>query len=150
MQILAIVVSLAITAVAVALFARTIAHMVRVLKLGQPANRTDNLGTRVGVMLKEALLHTRMLQWTKVGIAHWFIFVGFGLLFATLLNAYGQLFDAHFILPVIGHFPPFEWVTEFFAWAMIIAIIPFIVYRATRPKERVRGEGSLIVGGVGH
>jgi len=146
MQIVAIVVSLAITAVAVALFARTVTHMVRVLKLGQPAHRTDNLGGRSVMMVKEALLHTRMLQWTRVGIAHWFIFVGFGLLFATLVNAYGQLFDAHFILPVIGHFPPFEWVTELFAWAMVIAIIPFIVYRATRPKERVRGDGGRFYG----
>jgi hypothetical protein len=111
MQIFAIVVSLTITAVAVALFARTIAHMVRVMKLGQPAHRTDNLGRRVVTMVKETLGHTRMLQWTKVGAAHWFIFIGFGLLFATLVNAYGQLFDAHFILPIIGHFPPFEWVT---------------------------------------
>ncbi|HEX5771320.1 MAG TPA: (Fe-S)-binding protein, partial [Nocardioidaceae bacterium] len=146
MQIFAIVVSLAITAVAVALFTRTIAHMVRVMKIGQPANRTDNLGRRAVNMVKETLLHTRMLQWTKVGAAHWFIFVGFGLLFATLVNAYGQLFDAHFILPIIGHFPPFEWVTEFFAWAMIIAIVPFIGYRATRPKERTRGEKGRFYG----
>ncbi|HEU4515086.1 MAG TPA: heterodisulfide reductase-related iron-sulfur binding cluster, partial [Nocardioidaceae bacterium] len=146
MQIFAIVISLAITAVAVALFTRTIAHMIRVMKIGQPAHRTDNLGRRLVNMVKETLLHTRMLQWTKVGAAHWFIFVGFGLLFATLLNAYGQLFDAHFILPVIGHFPPFEWVTEFFAWAMIIAIVPFIVYRATRPKERTRGEKGRFYG----
>ncbi|MGH3368812.1 MAG: (Fe-S)-binding protein, partial [Nocardioidaceae bacterium] len=146
MQIFAIVVSLAITAVAVALFTRTITHMVRVMKIGQPAHRTDDLGRRVVVMVKETLLHTRMLQWTKVGAAHWFIFVGFGLLFATLVNAYGQLFDPHFILPVIGHFPPFEWITEFFAWAMIIAIIPFIGYRATRPKQRTRGEGGRFYG----
>jgi Fe-S oxidoreductase len=146
MQIFAIVVSLAITAVAVALFTRTIALMVRVMKIGQPANRLDNIGRRVGVMLKESLLHTRMLQWTKVGIAHWFVFIGFGLLFATLVNAYGQLFDPHFILPVIGHFPPFEWVTEFFAWAMLFAIVPFMVYRATRPKERVRGEKGRFYG----
>ncbi|HEX6246257.1 MAG TPA: heterodisulfide reductase-related iron-sulfur binding cluster [Nocardioidaceae bacterium] len=146
MQIIAIVVSLAITAVAVALFARTITHMVRVMKIGQPAHRTDHLGRRAATMVKETLGHTRMLQWTKVGVAHWFIFVGFGLLFATLVNAYGQLFDAHFILPVIGHFWPFEWITEFFAWAMILAIVPFIVYRATRPKERVRGERGRFYG----
>ena len=35
-----------------------------------------------------------MLQWQLVGVAHWFVFVGFGLLFFTLLTAFGQLFDA--------------------------------------------------------
>src|SRR5688572_20672839 len=139
-QIVALVVSLAISLVAIALFVKAIRHIIAVIKLGQPApNRSNDKAARWAMMLKETLAHTRMLQWTAVGIGHWFIFVGFGLLFATLLNAYGQLFDAHFILPVIGHFPPFEWVTEFFAWAMVLAIIPFIVYRATRPSDRERG-----------
>ena len=140
MQIFAIVVSLAITLVAVPLFVRTIVHQVRVIRLGQPAVRTDSPGRRLVTTVKETLLHTRMLQWTKVGIAHWIIMVGFGLLFFTLVNAYGQLFDPHFILPIIGHFPPFEWVTEAFAVTMIWAILALMVYRVTRPKERVRGE----------
>ena len=87
-----------------------------------------------------------MLQWTRVGAAHWFIIVGFGLLFSTLVNAYGQLFDPHFILPVIGHFPPFEWVTELFAWVMVVAIVPFMVYRATRPSDRTRGAKGRFYG----
>ncbi len=146
-QIVALVVSLAISLVAIALFVKAIRHIIAVIKLGQPApNRSNDKGSRWAMMLKETLAHTRMLQWTAVGIGHWFIFVGFGLLFATLLNAYGQLFDAHFILPIIGHFPPFEWVTEFFAWAMVLAIIPFIVYRATRPSERERGPKGRLYG----
>ena len=56
MQIFAIVVSVTITAVAVALFVRQIAHMVRVMKLGQPANRTDNLPRRVVVWLAHRLM----------------------------------------------------------------------------------------------
>ena len=146
-QILALVVSLAITAVAVALFAKAIGEIVTVVKLGQPSpNRTQNAGSRSVNLLKETLGHTRMLQWTRVGTAHWLIMVGFGLLFATLVNAYGQLFDPHFILPVIGHLFLFEWVTEFFAWAMVLAILPFMVYRATRPKERVRGPDGRLYG----
>ncbi|QNN54228.1 heterodisulfide reductase-related iron-sulfur binding cluster [Nocardioides mesophilus] len=147
MQIFAIVVSLAFTAVGLALFIKAIQQILAVVRLGQPApHRTDRPGARTVTMLKETLGHTRMLQWTKVGAAHWFVFIGFGLLFATLVNAYGQLFDEHFILPIIGHFFLFEWVTEFFAWAMIVAILPFMVYRATRPKERVRGEKGRLYG----
>ncbi len=147
MQIFAIVVSLAFTAVGLALFVKAIRQIIAVVKVGQPApNRTNDPGARTVTTLKETLGHTRMLQWTKVGAAHWFVFIGFGLLFATLVNAYGQLFDPHFILPVIGHFFLFEWVTELFAWAMIIAILPFMVYRATRPKDRVRGEPGRFYG----
>jgi Fe-S oxidoreductase len=145
-QLVATVVSLAFTAVGVALFARMIGHIVSVVRAGTPAYRTDHLGARVRAMLAETLLHTRMLQWTRIGMAHWCIMVGFGLLFLTLVTAYGQLFDAHFALPLIGHFPPFEWVTELFAWAMVIAIVPFMIYRFTRPKERVRGEAGRLYG----
>ncbi|NUR25470.1 MAG: (Fe-S)-binding protein, partial [Catenulispora sp.] len=90
-------------------------------------------------MLKESLGHTRMLQWTLVGAGHWFIFIGFGLLFFTLVTAFGQLFDAHFAIPWLGTFFLFEWVAELFTWVMIAAIIAFIAYRATRPRERTRG-----------
>ncbi|MFZ2503531.1 MAG: heterodisulfide reductase-related iron-sulfur binding cluster, partial [Nocardioides sp.] len=146
-QVIALVISLGISAVGITMFVRMIGHIVGVVRAGQPApGRTDQLGARVLTAAKEMLLHTRMLQWAKVGIAHWVIMVGFGLLFATLVNAYGQLFDAHFILPIIGHFPPFEWLTEAFATTMIWAIVPFMVYRATRPKERVRGEAGRLYG----
>ncbi len=145
-QIVALVVSLAISLVAIALFVKAIRHIIAVIRLGQPApNRNDDKGARWTNMFKETLAHTRMLQWTAVGIGHWFVFVGFGLLFFTLLNAYGQLFDAHFILPVIGHFFLFEWVTELFAWAMLVAIVAFIGYRADPPegaRPRAPGAGS--------
>src|SRR5919107_1732917 len=147
MQVVALLVAWTVTVVAVALFARTIARIVSVVRLGQPApGRTENPGARTATMIRETLAHTRMLQWTRVGAAHWFIMVGFGLLFATLVNAYGQLFDAHFVLPLIGHFPPFEWLTELFAWAMVLAIVGFIGYRASRPRERVRGPAGRFYG----
>jgi Fe-S oxidoreductase len=147
MQIFAIVVSLAVAAVGIALFAKAIREIVAVVKIGQPApNRTNEPGARWATMLKETLAHTRMLQWSAVGIGHWFVFIGFGLLFFTLLNAFGQLFDAEFALPLIGHFFLYEWVTELFAVAMVVAIVAFIGYRATRPSERVRGPRGRFFG----
>jgi Fe-S oxidoreductase len=146
-QIVAVVVALAFTAVAVALFVRAILHIVEVVRLGaSTAHRSDDPAARWATMARETLGHTRMLQWSAVGALHWFIMVGFGLLFATLVNAYGQLFSAHFILPVVGHFFLFEWVTEFFAWAMVLAIVPLLVYRLTRPRERVRGPRGRFFG----
>jgi Fe-S oxidoreductase len=139
MQIFAIVVSLAIAVVGIALFLRAIRGIVGVIRIGGPAGRTDHPGSRLATMLKETLGHTRMLQWTLVGAAHWFVFIGFGLLFFTLVTAFGQLFDAHFAIPWLGTFFLFEWVAEVFTWVMLVAIIGFIAYRATRPRERTRG-----------
>ena len=146
MQIFAIVVSLAIAAVGIALFVRAIRSILGVIRVGQPAARTDRPAARTVTMLKETLGHTRMLQWTLVGAAHWFVFVGFGLLFFTLLTAFGQLFDAHFALPLIGHFFLWEWVSEFFTVVMLVAIVGFIGYRASRPRERVRGPKGRFYG----
>ena len=123
----------------IALFARAIRQILGVIRMGQPTRRGDHLGARTATMVKETLGHTRMLQWTWVGVGHWFVFVGFGLLFFTLVTAFGQLFDPHFALPLIGHFFVWEWVTELFTFVMVAAIIAFIYYRATRPSERTRG-----------
>ncbi len=135
-QIVALVLSMAISLVAIALFVKAVRHIIDVVRLGQPApHRSGDKGARWVMMVKETLGHTRMLQWTAVGVGHWFVFIGFGLLFFTLLNAYGQLFDAHFILPVIGHFFLFEWATELFAWAMTAAIRPFSATARADPRS---------------
>ena len=69
MQIFAIVVSLAIAAVGIALFVQAIRSIVATLRIGQPAvGRSDHKGARWANMLKETLGHTRMLQWTAVGV----------------------------------------------------------------------------------
>jgi Fe-S oxidoreductase len=147
MQIFAIVVSLAITVVGVVFFVRAIRSILATVRVGQPAvGRTDDKAARWATMLKETLGHTRMLQWTAVGVGHWFVFIGFGLLFLTLVTAFGQLFDAHFALPLIGHWFLFEWVSELFATAMLVAIVAFICYRLSRPSERVRGTKGRFFG----
>ncbi len=139
MQLFAQVVSIAIAVVGIALFVKAIRQILGTVKIGQPARRTDNPVGRSLTLVKETLGHTRMLQWTWVGIGHWFIMTGFGLLFFTLVTAFGQLFDPGFHIPFLGHFFLFEWASELFTLVMVVAIIAFIYYRATRPKERTRG-----------
>jgi Fe-S oxidoreductase len=147
MQVFAIVVSIAIALVAIVLFVRAIREIVAVVRLGQPtANRSDAPGRRWLTMLKETLGHTRMLQWTHVGILHWFIFVGFGLLFFTLVTAFGQLFDATFALPLIGHLFLFEWVTEAITWLMLAAILGLIAIRVLNRPIGASGRYSRFAG----
>ena len=146
MQIFAIVVSLAISLVAVALFAKAIGQIVSVIKLGQPAvGRTDNAAGRWTTLTKESLGHTRMLQWSHVGIVHWFVFVGFGLLFFTLVTAFGQLFDARFALPVLGHWVVYEWTTDLITWLMLISIVALITIRLLN-LPALRGRSSRFYG----
>ena len=70
---------------------------------------------------------------------HWFVFVGFGFLFLTLVTAYGQLFDADFALPLIGTWLVFESVTEAITWLMLVSILALA---ATRLLTRPHGAGA--------
>ena len=135
MQTAAIVVSVAVTLVAVALAGRAIGQIVGVIRLGQPVlGRTDQPARRTVTMLRETLGHTRMLKWSLIGASHWFVFIGFGLLFFTLLTAYGQLFDAEFVLPLIGGAHPFEWAAEVITWAMLVGITVLVGDPAAGPS----------------
>ncbi len=128
----AIVVALAVSVVGVAVFARAVASIVGVVRLGRPLpGRRDRPGDRWKHLLAETLGHTRMLQWNTVGAAHWFVFVAFGALFFTLVTAYGQLFDPTFALPLIGHWIVYEWASELIAWAGLAAIGFLILVRVT-------------------
>ena len=138
MRIAVTIVCLAVTVVAVSLFARAIAQIVRTVRLGQPDARTDQPGARTVTLVREFLGHTRMARLPVVAVAHWFTMVSFGILFFTLLNALGQLFDSSFVLPLIGHFPPYEWLTELFAWGGLLGILWLM---AVRQKQHPRSKG---------
>jgi len=130
LQTFAVVISLSVTVVAVALFAKMIARFIATFKVGQPdAARNDHPVTRVVTMLREVVGHTRMSRLPVVAMSHWLVMVSFGLLFFTLITAYGQLFDLNFSLPVIGRFVIYEWATELIAWTSLVGMAVLMVIR---------------------
>ncbi|MCK5928454.1 MAG: (Fe-S)-binding protein, partial [Nocardioides sp.] len=146
MQTFAIVVSLAFTAVAVAMTARAVQQIVATVRLGQPAmNRSDNPGKRAVTLLKESFLHTRMLQWHWIGAMHWFIYAAFLVLSAAVATGFVQLFNPDFALPIIGHFFIYEWVSEGLGLLGTIGIIALIIHRQ-RNHPRDKGRRSRFFG----
>jgi Fe-S oxidoreductase len=144
---IAALVALVISMVGVLLFARGVAEIVDVVRLGRPTDgRNDKPAARWRHLLAETLGHTRMLQWSTIGVAHWFVFIAFGALFFTLITAYGQLFEPTFAFPVIGHWLVYEWASEVIAWAGLISIIFLIIVRAVL---RGRGRQSRFFGSRG-
>ncbi|MGR6971723.1 (Fe-S)-binding protein [Streptomyces cynarae] len=149
MQLAAIIVSLVLAVVGVALFARAIGQIYRFVRLGQnvPAGtRTNDPTQRTATVVKEFLGHTRMNRWGIVGVAHWFVAVGFFTLVLTLVNAFGQLFQADWALPVIGHWLPYELFVEVVGTMTTLGILTLIVIRQlslpTRPGRKSRFAGS--------
>jgi Fe-S oxidoreductase len=132
MQLAAIIVSLVLIAVGVALFCRAILQIYRFVRLGQPVpagTRTDDPKQRTVTVVKEFLGHTRMNRWGVVGVAHWFVAVGFFSLLLTIVNAIGQLFRADWLIPVIGDWLPYEIFTEFLGLMTTAGILVLIVIR---------------------
>ncbi|WP_345893897.1 heterodisulfide reductase-related iron-sulfur binding cluster [Nocardioides sp. TF02-7] len=86
-----------------------------------------------------------MLQWTWVGVMHWFVFAAFLFLSTAVAAAYFQLFRPDFAWPVIGHWYPYEWFSEIIGALSTIGIIWLIVYRQ-RNHPRNLGRRSRFFG----
>ncbi|MET9667356.1 Fe-S oxidoreductase, partial [Streptomyces sp. NPDC006475] len=148
MQLAAIIVSLVLTVVGVALIARAVAQIYRFVKLGQPVpagSRTDDPKQRTITLVKEFLGHTRMNRWGIVGFAHWFVAIGFLTLPPTLAQAYGQLFEADWVLPILGGFLPFEMYIEFIGLMTVVGIVVLMAIRLLNLPSRA-GRKSRFAG----
>ncbi|MEV5258140.1 (Fe-S)-binding protein [Streptomyces anulatus] len=148
MQLAAIIVSLVLTVVGVALVTRAVAQIYRFVRLGQPVpagSRTDDPMQRTITLVKEFVGHTRMNRWAVVGVAHWFVAVGFLTLGLTIVTAYGQLFKADWVLPYIGTFLPYEVYIEFIALGTTLGILVLIAIRQLNLPSRA-GRKSRFTG----
>ncbi|MEW1646481.1 (Fe-S)-binding protein, partial [Streptomyces sp. NPDC091219] len=149
MQLAAIIVSLVLIVVGVALFARAVLQIYTFMRLGQnvpKGTRTDEPVQRTVTVAKEFLGHTRMNRWGVVGVAHWFVAVGFFTLLLTIVNATGQLFQADWLLPVIGDWAPYNVFVEFIGTMTVLGILTLIAIRQLnrpdRPGRKSRFAGS--------
>ncbi|WP_251055076.1 4Fe-4S dicluster domain-containing protein [Streptomyces sp. ISL-66] len=148
MQLAAIIVSLVLTVVGVALLARAVAQIYRFVKLGTPVpagSRTDDPKARTLTLVREFLGHSRMNRWGLVGFAHWFVAIGFLTLPPTLVQAYGQLFEADWVLPIIGGFLPFELYIEFIGLMTVLGIVILMGIRLASLPSRA-GRKSRFTG----
>ena len=137
------------TAAAVGIFSYRAFELYKKISAGQSdPSRFNNKAARLKNMLVEVLSHTKMLNFTVTGIAHWFVMIGFGALLGTLVTAYFQLTNPAWTLPLIGHFIGYELFVEFIAAATGVGIVALIgirqftrVFRKGR-KSRFFGSGN--------
>ena len=140
--------AIAMVALVVALyrFTVTVRRIMRVVRLGQvDPTRSGDRGARLATTVRESIGHTRLLQWTPQGVAHWFVFVGFGALFGTLITAFGQILDSTFTLPVIGHWAPYLVFTECVGAGTFVGIVTLMLVRQFGNPSRL-GRASRFFG----
>jgi len=136
-----------LTVIAVAIFALQSYKLFKKISPGQSdPSRFTNKGKRLKNTVIEVLTHTKMLNFTASGIAHWFVMVGFFALLGTLITAYGQLVNPAWALPIIGHFVGYEFFAELIAALTGVSIVALIgirqVTRFVRKGRTSRFYGS--------
>jgi len=119
----------------------------RHMRLGQPdPYRAGPVFQRFGILIKEFLGHTRMLKWGFIGAAHWFVMIGFGALFLTLVGAVGETFSPTFEIPWLGYQDWYGLFVELIAATTVLGITTLITVRQLnhprRPGRKSRFAGS--------
>src|SRR6188472_3711830 len=125
---------------------RAVRAMVRIIRTGQPdSTRNGPVGTRLKTLAVESLGHTRMLKWSSIGVAHWFVFVGFYGLFLSLVEAFGEVWNPAFHLPLIGEWFLWNLFADIIGTGTILGIL-YLIYRRQRDHPRFRGRSSRFAG----
>jgi len=131
-------IALAATAVALAIAGRRLWFFFRLITAGKPApERLAHWGKRAEVELKEVGGQRRLLKWTVPGLAHAFTFWGFTILFLTIIEAFGDLFQPTFHIPLIGTNPFVGFIEDFFTVAVLVSLVVFAVIRVKNAPKRL-------------
>lgn len=102
-------------------------------------NRKDNLTKRITTQFEEVFGQTRLLRWSIPGIAHFFTMWGFFILGSVYVEAFGQVVDHDFHIPLVGRWDALGFLQDFFAVAVLLGIITFAIIRIARePKKHGR------------
>ncbi|OBA85567.1 Fe-S oxidoreductase [Mycobacteriaceae bacterium 1482268.1] len=102
-------------------------------------NRKDNLGKRITTQVEEVFGQTRLLRWSIPGLAHFFTMWGFFILGTVYVEAFGQVVQHNFHIPLVGRWDVLGFLQDFFAVAVLLGIITFAIIRVMRePKKHGR------------
>jgi Fe-S oxidoreductase len=126
-----------LTFFAVALAGQRAERIVRLVAAGQPApERFRGAWGRLRAELVEVFGQRKLLKRPLPGLAHFFTFWGFVVLLTTIAEAYGELFDDRFALPLVGHSPLLGFLQDLTAVAVLVSLAVFAVIRVRESPAR--------------
>ena len=138
----AVVLGLALAA-AVGLFTRRTLLLARIMRLGRPIDRSDDLPARVTREASEVLGQRKLLQRALPGLMHALIFWGFLVLLTTIVEALGQAIDPDFAIPLIGRTGWLGLVQDVFAGGVLVGLAIALAIRLGQRPERFVGSHRL-------
>jgi ferredoxin len=135
-----IIIGLGVSVILFAIAGRRFYWVSRLIRSGQPApRRWQGLRKVTDAEVVEVAGQRKLLKWTVPGLAHFFTMWGFTVLFTTIIEAYGSLFDRNFHIPWIGQDNWLAFTEDFFATAVLVSLGAFTIIRiknAPARKER--------------
>ncbi len=126
-------------AIAGGLFSRRAYLLYRLVRLGRPVKRFDDLPKRVEQEATVVLGQRKLLQRFGPGIMHAFIFWGFLILLTTIAEAVGEVFNRTFAIPLIGRSGGLGLIQDVFTVLVIVGIEMAVYYRKIKRPERFKG-----------
>jgi Fe-S oxidoreductase len=145
--VLRLTLALVMLVVTAAIAGRRVWWLVRLIRSGRPApGRADELGGRFAEQTKEVFGQSRLLKWAGPGFAHFFTFWGFLVLGVTIVEDLGALLlGRDFAFWWFGRARWLGFVEDFFAVAVLLAIVWFAVNRLVNAPDR-RARSSRFYG----
>jgi Fe-S oxidoreductase len=133
-----LVLGLGIIVVCLAVALRRIVFLVRLIASGQPApGRFDQLPARIKAQVVEVFGQKRLLKWSVPGVAHFITFWAFVILFATIVEAVGALFNRDFAFPFIGHTRALGFLEDLIGTLLLVSLATFAVIRRRNDPGKV-------------
>ena len=134
-----IIIGLAVTVIGFGIAARRFHWLSRLIRSGKkdPNRARGPISRKVEAETVEVAGQRKLLQWTVPGLAHFFTMWGFTILLLTIIEAYGDLFDKYFHIPGIGTWDWVGFIEDFFAVAVLVALITFSIIRLKNAPSRL-------------
>lgn len=135
------IIFLIITLIAVALFSFNVRKVIRNIKLGKPANRSDQPAERWKTMLKVAFGQTKMATRPIPFLLHLVVYLGFVIINIEVLEIMiDGVFGTHRVFEGLGSFYNFLIGSfEILAFGVLLACVVFLIRRNVLKLKRFTG-----------
>jgi Fe-S oxidoreductase len=120
-------------------FSRRSYLLYRLVRLGRPLRRTEDLPVRVEQEMTVVLGQRKLLQRPLPGLMHAFIFWGFLVLLTTIVEAIGEVFTKTFAIPLIGRTGWLGLLQDLFTVLVIVGVELAVYIRKVQRPERFKG-----------
>jgi Fe-S oxidoreductase len=133
-----IIIGLIFTFAAFAIGGRRLYWLFKLIKSGRKdTTRKSAFVQRIMTELVEVIGQKKLLKKKVAGFAHAITFWGFLILGFTILEAWGDLFNRSFAIPLIGHWEILGFFEDLFMVMILVALLVFTAIRLSQNPKRI-------------